>query len=114
MKPATRAINVKAVISAADPLEIRSGPAIPPIERVKIFSATQWEECVDEWASSMPGYKLVERAGGAGDMGCDVIATVDPSDKNSPWDNYQCKHYDHALTPSDIWLELGCSSTTPS
>src|SRR5262249_30848810 len=24
-----------------------------------------------------------------------------------PWDNYQCKHYDHPLTPTDIWLELG-------
>jgi hypothetical protein len=62
---------------------------------------------VDEWASSLAGYGLVERAGGAGDMGCDVIATVDPSDPDSTWDNYQCKHYDHPLAPSDIWVELG-------
>lgn len=107
MKPPTRAIIVKAVLGAADPIEIRSGPAIPPIERIKIFSAAQWEECVDEWASSLVDYNLVERAGGAGDMGCDVIATVDPSDSDGAWDNYQCKHYDHALTPSDIWVELG-------
>jgi hypothetical protein len=107
MKPLTRDIVVKAVIGAADPFEIRSGPAIPPIERIKIFSAAQWEECVDEWASSLTDYKLVERTGGAGDMGCDVVATVDPSEKDGAWDNYQCKHYDHALAPSDIWVELG-------
>ena len=23
------------------------------------------------------------------------------------WDNYQCKHYDHALHPSDVWPEIG-------
>lgn len=107
MKPPVRAITVSAVLGNADPLEIRSGPAIPPIERVKIFSSGQWEAVVDEWASSMSDYGLVERAGGAGDMGCDVIATVDPSDPNSVWDNFQCKHYDHPLAPSDIWVELG-------
>ncbi|MER8473199.1 hypothetical protein NKH23_28080 [Mesorhizobium sp. M1328] len=106
MKPPTRAITVATTLGGADPLEIRSGPFIPPIERIKIFSAAEWEACVDEWASSLPGYGLVERAGGAGDMGCDIIATVDPTVDDSPWDNYQCKHYDHPLAPSDIWLEL--------
>ena len=62
---------------------------------------------VDEWASSLPDYGRVERAGGAGDKGCDVIATVDPSDPDSDWDNFQCKHYDHPLAPGDIWVELG-------
>lgn len=107
MKPPVRAITVSAVLGSADPLEIRSGPAIPPIERVKLFSSGQWEAVVDEWASSLSDYGLVERAGGAGDMGCDVIATVDPSDPKSAWDNFQCKHYDHPLAPSDIWVELG-------
>jgi hypothetical protein len=107
MKPPVRAITVSAVLGSADPLEIRSGPAIPPIERVKLFSSDQWEAVVDEWASSLSEYGLVERAGGAGDMGCDVIATVDPSDRDSVWDNFQCKHYDHPLAPSDVWVELG-------
>lgn len=40
-------------------------------------------------------------------MGCDIVATVDASQPNGAWDNYQCKHYDHPLAPSDIWLELG-------
>ncbi|UAJ12753.1 ABC-three component system protein [Glacieibacterium megasporae] len=107
MKPTGHVITVSTEIGGADPLEIRSGPLIPPIERIKLFSADQWEAVVDEWASSLPGYGLVERAGGAGDKGCDVIATVDPSGPNSDWDNYQCKHYDHPLAPGDIWIELG-------
>jgi hypothetical protein len=46
----------------------------------------------------------VEKCGGAGDMGRDVIANDGADD--SIWDNYQCKHYDHPLRPTDIWLEL--------
>lgn len=107
MKPTGYAITVSAEIGGADPLEIRSGPSIPPIERIKLFSADQWEAIVDEWASSLPGYGLVERTGGSGDKGSDVIATVDPSNPDSEWDNYQCKHYDHPLAPGDIWVELG-------
>ncbi len=107
MKPTGHAITVSVEIGGADPLEIRSGPSVPPIERVKLFSADQWEAVVAEWASSLPGYGLVERAGGAGDKGCDVIATIDPSDPDSDWDNFQCKHYDHPLAPGDIWAELG-------
>jgi len=34
-------------------------------------------------------YELVERCGGAGDMGRDVIAMVKGG--NGAWDNYQCK-----------------------
>lgn len=82
------------------------GIPIPPIERIRIFSDRQWEEFVLEWADSLKdSYGLVERCGGAGDMGRDIVA----ADKNDPekWDNYQCKHYQNGLTPSDIWLELG-------
>lgn len=107
MKPTTQAITVAATIGTADPLEIVSGPSIVPTERMKLFSPSDWEGFVNEWASSLGQYGLVERTSGAGDMGCDVIGTVDPSDPNSPWDNYQCKHYDHPLAPGDIWVELG-------
>jgi len=107
MKPPTRPIALSSTLGAADPLEIRSGPVVAPIERIKLFSAAEWEACVDEWTSSLADYGLVERTGGAGDMGCDVVATVNPSAADSPWDNYQCKHYDHPLAPGDIWLELG-------
>jgi hypothetical protein len=38
-------------------------------------------------------------------MGRDIIATV--NEGSGAWDNYQCKHYKNALTPGDVWLELG-------
>lgn len=85
---------------------VAAGLPIPPIERIRIFSAGQWEDFVLEWADSLRDqYGTVERCGGAGDMGRDIIAF----DKTNPsiWDNYQCKHYKAGLAPGDIWLELG-------
>lgn len=85
---------------------VAAGLPIPPIERIRIFSAGQWEDFVLEWADSLRDqYGTVERCGGAGDMGRDIIAF----DKASPaiWDNFQCKHYKAGLTPGDIWVELG-------
>jgi len=47
-----------------------------PVERVRLFSPSQWECFVQEWGDSLRDeYELVERCGGAGDMGRDVIAT---------------------------------------
>lgn len=85
---------------------VAAGLPIPPIERIRIFSDSQWEDFVLEWADSLRDqYGTVERCGGAGDMGRDIIAF----DKANPviWDNYQCKHYKAGLTPGDIWVELG-------
>lgn len=85
---------------------VSSGPMIAPIERIKLFSDTQWEEFVLEWADSLrTEYRVVERCGGSGDMGRDIIATC--ADVNEGWDNYQCKHYRNPLAPSDVWTELG-------
>ena len=82
------------------------GGLIPAIDRIKLFSAEQWEEFILEWVDSLRSrYELVERCGGAGDMGRDIIATI--SSGTWAWDNYQCKHYDDSLKPSDIWVELG-------
>lgn len=38
-------------------------------------------------------------------MGRDVVAYVDSM--TGPYDNYQCKFYDHPLHPGDVWLEIG-------
>lgn len=77
------------------------------MDLMKLFSPDDWEAFVLEWAHSLESeYQLVERCGGAGDMGRDVIATVS-KDYPAVWDNYQCKHYDHPLRPAEIWLELG-------
>ncbi len=51
------------------------------------------------------GYSSIKKTGGAGDKGRDVIAYID-NDK-SIWDNYQCKHYQNKLTPTDIYVEVG-------
>ncbi|WP_321301029.1 ABC-three component system protein [uncultured Sphaerochaeta sp.] len=86
---------------------VTSGPNISPIERVSLYSSKDWEVFVEEWLSvKKDEYQKVERCGGSGDMGRDVIAWSDQTNL-MVWDNYQCKHYDHALHPSDIWIELG-------
>jgi C-terminal domain 6 of the ABC-three component (ABC-3C) systems len=84
-----------------------AGLAVPAIERLRIMSPSQWEDFILEWAHSIKTtYASVERCAGAGDMGRDVVGYVQQG-AASPWDNFQCKHYDHALTPGDIWVELG-------
>jgi len=85
---------------------VASGLPVHPEDRVRLFSADQWERFVQEWVDSLRDeYELVERCGGAGDMGRDVIATVKGG--KGAWDNYQCKHYQKTLAPGDVWIELG-------
>lgn len=85
---------------------VASGLPVHPEDRVRLFSPDQWERFIQEWVDSQRAeYELVERCGGAGDMGRDVIATV--KDGKGVWDNYQCKHYPTALAPGDVWIELG-------
>ncbi len=84
---------------------VAAGLPVHPEDRVKLFSAAQWELFVHEWVDSLRSeYALVERCGGAGDMGRDIVAHVG---RTGVWDNYQCKHYKQSLRPSDIWVELG-------
>lgn len=82
------------------------GIPIPAIDRLKIVSPESFEDIIREWISGYckVKYSRVRKPAGAGDKGRDVIAFI--GDTNE-WDNYQCKHYDHPLYPSDIWLELG-------
>ncbi len=85
----------------------QAGPAIPSLERLRIMSPAEWEDFILEWAHSLKSkYQLVEKCGGAGDMGRDVVA-YQTRGQTDPWDNYQCKHYDHPLLPTDVWCELG-------
>jgi hypothetical protein len=74
---------------------------------IKLYSQDEWEEFIREWVESLRGrYREVRRASGAGDKGRDVVGYVGEINEGGPWDNFQCKHYDHALHPSDIWKEL--------
>jgi hypothetical protein len=77
-----------------------AGPAVPPIERLRHMSAQSWEDFILEWAHSLKSkYARAEQCGGAGDMGRDVIG-FESATARDPWDNYQCKHYDHRLAPT--------------
>lgn len=86
---------------------IANGVPIPAIDRLRLMSPTDWEIFILEWADSLKEkYQDVQRCGGAGDMGRDVVG-FEIKGQPDPWDNYQCKHYNHALQPADIWRELG-------
>jgi len=86
--------------------DIMFGSPIPAIDKLKVVSQEQFEDIIREWIAGYCAsqYTKVWRAGGAKDKGRDVIAFVDQS---GTWDNFQSKHYDHPLMPSDIWVELG-------
>lgn len=84
-----------------------TGLSIPPIDRMKVFSAEQFEDFVREWGVGFlmknKRYVEVKKCSGAGDMGRDVIGVL----SEDQYDNYQCKHYDTPLAPTDIYLEVG-------
>lgn len=88
--------------------EVISGPIVKPITRVYSYSPKEWEEFIEEWLDiRREKYIEVEQIGGAGDMGRDVIAYINKDKPNYKWDCYQCKHYKNAVTPGDIYVELG-------
>ena len=89
--------------------QVLQGPHIPPQQQLLLYSADQWEGFVLEWAHYClkAVYMQVQRFGGAGDRGIDIAGFADAARLNGVWDNYQCKHYDHALYPSDALPEIG-------
>lgn len=89
--------------------QVVHGPSIPPQQRLLTYSPDQWEDFVHEWVHYClkNAYKQVQRFSGAGDMGIDVVGFLDDQRLTGVWENYQCKHYDHALTPVDVWSEFG-------
>lgn len=105
-KPTTRAIAPSQAEGQLTADVVATGLPVPAVDRLRLMSPSEWEDFITEWVDSLrDAYALVEKFAGAGDMGCDVVATH--LDDETQWDNYQCKHYDHALHPSEIWVELG-------
>lgn len=86
-------------------LQVFSGTPIPPIERVGIFSPNQFEDFINEWATSClkNRYIWIRKIGGANDKGRDIIAKIE----EDQYDYYQCKHYTNPIIPSNIWVEFG-------
>jgi len=60
----------------------------PPIARIRLYSAEEWEAFTNEWAHSFFQGKDVVRFSGAGDKGID-IAVFDPGQTfHGIWDGY--------------------------
>lgn len=89
--------------------EVTNGANIVPLKRIEVFSPEEWELFTEEYLELLQSdYKDIERIGGANDNGRDVIAYVETTDiEKYKWDCFQCKHYDHPLHPSDIYVEIG-------
>jgi hypothetical protein len=89
--------------------QVNYGKRIIPLKMIEHMSFDDWEEFIEEWIEiKKTEYIEAERFGGAGDKGRDVVGYV--SDKNKAnyiWDCYQCKHYDNALTPTQVYKEFG-------
>jgi hypothetical protein len=80
------------------------GPYIPPQQQILLYSDSEWEGFVHEWAHYCLKklYAQVQRFSGAGERGIDIAGFTDANKLQGVWDNFQCKHYDHALRPSDV------------
>ena len=91
--PAPQKITIKYV----------DGDTRAPYERVKSYDDKEFELFIREWVVSLQDRYQVRGFGGAGDQGRDVLA----KDAQGQYIYYQCKHYNHPLTPSDILPEFG-------
>lgn len=81
---------------------------IPPLQRLYTIDEDTYEELVCVWAFSCLNnkeYTEVYRVGQAGDKGRDILAYYDRA--KGKYDLYQCKHYQSALTYSDLCGEMG-------
>ena len=90
------------------PNDERINPNIVPLERLRAMDEDTYEEVVAVWAYccvKSEGYQAVNRVGGAGDKGRDVIAYIDKD--NDIFDLYQCKHYKNSISYSTIRGEIG-------
>lgn len=81
-----------------------TGEIISPLKRLEHMEEDDWEDFTCELATYWKTqYAKVNRIGGSGDMGRDVIAYTSDGD----WENFQCKYYSSPLNLSDVLLEIG-------
>ena len=85
-----------------------SPSVLKPEHVIQHYDSKEWEQFVLEYlGAEEPRYGLIEPKGGAGDKGRDILAHCEEPPKPGPVDIFQCKAYDHALYPGDVWVELG-------
>src|SRR5882724_5036058 len=70
------------------------GPRVTPLEHMQLMSPPTWENVTCEWVHSLGLHARIEKYGGSGDQGLDVVA-FESASSNETWDTYQCKHYDY-------------------
>lgn len=90
--------------------QVSVGIPIPPVRLLQVMSPEDWEEFTEEWLSFHKAkgiYHSVKRFSGPGDLGLDVVAFTAKEGFAKPWDSFQCKRYDHALRPGDVYGEIG-------
>lgn len=103
-------VEPKATFVVPSAAQVSVGIPIPPVRLLQVMSPNEWEEFTEEWLSfhkKKGMYQSIKRFSGPGDLGLDVIAFTAAEGFAKPWDSYQCKHYDHALTPTDVYGEIG-------
>ena len=89
--------------------QMSTGVPVPPISLLQIMSPDDWEAFTEEWLTfhkAQGTYGSINRYSGPGDLGLDLVALSSSLGFSGPWDSFQCKHYDHALQPTDVYGEV--------
>jgi hypothetical protein len=107
---ATLEVIPKAQAAIPTAAQVTAGIPVPPVKLLQIMSDEDWEGFTEEWLSyhkSQGTYHSIKRYSGPGDLGLDVVAFTDAEGFAKLWDSYRCKRYDHPLTPTDVYGEIG-------
>ena len=108
--PTLENINPKVASAVPTAAQVSGGIPIPAVRLLQVMSSDEWEGFTEEWLSFHKAngtYQSIKRFSGPGDLGLDVVAFTAKEGFAKPWDSYQCKHYNHALTPGDVYGEIG-------
>ena len=108
--PTLENIDPKSASATPTAAQVSGGIPIPAVRLLQVMSSDEWEGFTEEWLSFHKAngtYQSIKRLSGPGDLGLDVVAFKAKEGFVKPWDSYQCKHYNHALTPGDVYGEIG-------
>lgn len=103
-------IDPKATSVVPSASQVLFGKPVPLVRLLQVMSSNDWEEFTEEWLSfykTNGKYQSIKRFSGPGDLGLDIVAFTEDGGEAILWDSYQCKHYDHALMPTDVYGEIG-------
>lgn len=94
--------------AASEVVHAVSPSVLTPAVVIQTYNDDEWEQFALEWATAFdPPYVHLDRVGGAGDKGRDIVAYTGQPSTPCDLDVYQCKHFDHPIQPNEIWRELG-------